>query len=98
VTEKFDPRENPAEMVAGEDADLEELRSSTDAFLHSSIEAKPRADDAEYRARCHRALDHILSWDRRRRAHAALDRVLAELDRRTCSGDRAFLKKAGIRP
>jgi len=84
-------------MEKTEDVDLEQLRKSTDAFLHSSLE-QPRADDAEYRARCHRSLDVILAWDRRRKLHAALDHVLEELQRRrSCAGDRAFLHKCGVR-
>ena len=85
--ERFDERENPAARTAVEDTDLEELRRSTDAFLHSGLEAKPRSD-ADYRAACHRALDHILAWHDRRKLHRALDTVLAELQHRRCVGDR----------
>jgi hypothetical protein len=83
-----DVHEQERERIAGES--LDDLKKSVDTFLHSSLE-QPRADDAEYRQKCHEQLDHILTWDRRRKLHAALDRIYDSVQRRrSCAGDRGW--------
>lgn len=83
-----DVHEEEREHIAGES--LDELRKSVDTFLGAK---------SYDRAACHRALDHILDWHHSKRMHRALDTVLSELKRRrSCAGDREFLRRAGVKP
>jgi hypothetical protein len=84
---RFDPRDNPAEMVGEDDLNSQERTVAKKAG------AVLDADDAEYRRWCHAQLDKALAWDERRRLHKALDFVLDELHRRHCAGDREFSRR-----
>jgi IS5 family transposase len=87
---KFDVREDPAAMAAEvTDDEIPQLAER----LKKAPWARSSEDDAAYRQRCHKALDHILTWDERRRMHKALDRVLTELDRRRCAGGGEFQRR-----
>jgi len=94
-SEHYDRDRVEREAIAGPQAaddDLGKLKSSMDQFLHSSLESRRSADDADYRARMHAALDRVLMH---RRLHRALDVVLADLRKRRCAGDRFQPRRRG---
>lgn len=60
--------------------------------LHHLINGAGLADDQDVKK-----LRQIIGDERRKRLHAALDRMIDAVYQRRCAGDRAFLRRAGIR-
>ena len=89
--ERFDERENPAARVATDDVNGQ---VDEDFFaLHKLVNGAKLTGDAEVKM-----LRDLVNSHNSQRLHAALDKVLNRIrERRRCAGDRAFLRKLGVR-
>jgi|HubBroStandDraft_5_1064220.scaffolds.fasta_scaffold1096622_1 hypothetical protein len=61
--------------------------------LHQLINSAKLTGDGDVQT-----LRNLVNEHDRQRLHQALDRVLDRLRQRRCAGDRAFLRKLGVRP
>jgi len=71
------------------------MDGDTDDFnaLHKLVNGAKLAEDADVQA-----LRKLVNDYNAKRLHSALDRVLDRLRQRRCAGDRAWLKRMGVKP
>jgi hypothetical protein len=94
MSERFDERENPAAATDYLDGVMADDDYNDFAMLHKIVTDAKVGIDADLKE-----LRGLLNDHRRARLHQALDKVLTRLsERRRCAGDRAFLRRAGVKP
>ena len=93
MSERFDERENPAAATDYLDGVMADDDYNDFAICTAVPDAKVGID-ADLKE-----LQDFVNDHRRARLHQALDKVLTRLsERRRCAGDRAFLRRAGVKP
>jgi len=107
-TDLYDHSQAEREGIMGEptedDLNSEETRAARKAgavmdgdtdfnALHKLVNGAKLAEDADVQA-----LRKLVNDYNAKRLHAALDRVLDRLRQRRCAGDRAWLKRMGVKP